>query len=74
VENREDSFDYATQCAFWVIRHLRNHLLTIEEDSPDAMTCYLLLTKMNEIIDIISPDVSWPKEDNIVPFIPRQRA
>lgn len=77
MDGREDNFDYATQCVFWAMRHLRNHLLELHEDSPDAIACYLAMNKLSSAIDILSPDTNgdWPKDGaKVIPFIPRQRA
>jgi hypothetical protein len=77
VENREDNFDYATQCAFWTIRHLRNHLNEIDPESPDAIAVYMALNKMNEVVGILSPsEGDWPAEKEgmgkVIAFIPRR--
>jgi hypothetical protein len=75
METREDNFDFGTQCVFWAIRHFRNHLVALNDDeSADAMACYLILQRLNQIVEIASPDVSWPEEGKVIPFIPRQRA
>lgn len=75
MDQREDNFDYATQCAFWTIRHLRNHIATLNDDEcADAIACYMALNQMQKVIDILSPDDAWPAEGKVIPFIPRQRA
>jgi hypothetical protein len=78
MDNREDSFDYATQCAFWTIRHLRNHLVALNDDeSADAIACYMALNQMQKVVDILSPsEGDWPQAKDgwgqVVPFVPRR--
>jgi uncharacterized CHY-type Zn-finger protein len=73
METQEDSFDYATQCVFWAIKHLRNHLIALnDDDCADAIACYLALNELNSAVEIMSPDTAWPEKDNVIPFIPRR--
>jgi hypothetical protein len=80
METREDAFDYATQCAFWTIRHLRNHLVALnDDDSADALVCFMALNQMQKVVDLLSPsEGDWPAAQDgmgqVIPFIPRQRA
>lgn len=79
MENEPDDFDHATQCGFWMIRHLRNHRMKINPDSADALACNMILTDMTKILAFMSPsEGDWPAEKDgfgkVLTFIPRQRA
>jgi hypothetical protein len=80
METREDNFEFGTQCVFWAIRHYRNHLVALNDDeSADAIVCFMALQHLNHIVDIVSPsEGDWPASQDgmgqVIPFIPRQRA
>jgi uncharacterized CHY-type Zn-finger protein len=78
METQEDNFDYATQCVFWAIKHLRNHLIALnDDDCADAIACYLALNELNSAVEIMSPsEGDWPAAKDgmgkILTFVPRR--
>jgi hypothetical protein len=79
METREDNFDFAVQCNFWTIRHLKNHMATLDPECADMVACQMALGKAYAMVDILSPsEGDWPEAKDgmgqVIPFIPRQRA